>query len=250
MPVDTGCCAHDHDCDAADCGPAWSLHTHVAAGRVRALNAAAPARPAAVLRAWTERRADADPPLRSDDDDPPELLLHVPFDGLVRITVRKGGGGKGEGRRVRSLPLDLSTPSPPLPPFPLPPPPSPLPPPVQAISIVCNDADASPSTVRAFVNRDDADFDMVASVPPTQEWTLVPGPPGAAMEYPTKASKFQGVYSLDLHFPGNVGGGDVTRIDFVGIKGSHTPAKREAVVAVYEARPVPGDHKVREGGGG
>ena len=77
----------------------------------------------------------------------------------------------------------------------------------------------------------------------------MPGPAGATMEYATKASKFQNVHTLDLHFPGNVGGGDATRVDFVGLKGSHTPAKREAVVAVYEARPVPGDHKVGGGKG-
>lgn len=96
MPPDAACCAHDHDCDAADCGPAWSLHAHVATGRVRALNAAAPVRPTAVLRPWSERGVEADPPLRSDDDDPPELLLHVPFDGLVRITVSWGVGVVGD----------------------------------------------------------------------------------------------------------------------------------------------------------
>ena len=113
----------------------------------------------------------------------------------------------------------------------------------------------------------------------------------------SSVSRFSGVHTLDLHFPGD-GGGGLTRIDFVGLKGTHTPvcgrtnkggdgwgwamggrgwaglvgasgasrragspappsrrlaphhhslqppqAKREAVVAVYEARPVPGDHK-------
>ena len=102
-PTSAACCAHDHDCDAADCGPSWSLHAHVASERVRALNAAAPNKPTAVLRAWGERRADGDPPLTSDDDDPPELLLHVEFDGLVRITVRgerraRNGERRGDER--------------------------------------------------------------------------------------------------------------------------------------------------------
>lgn len=29
-----GCCAHDHDCEDADCGPAWSLHKHIALDKV------------------------------------------------------------------------------------------------------------------------------------------------------------------------------------------------------------------------
>ena len=29
MPAYQGCCAHDHDCEASDCGPAWSLHEHI-----------------------------------------------------------------------------------------------------------------------------------------------------------------------------------------------------------------------------
>ena len=72
------------------------------------------------------------------------------------------------------------------------------------------------------------------------------------------------MYSVDVHFPGNSGGGSGgsgggsssngscnTRIDFLGFKGTHTQGKREAVVAVYESRAMPSDHKVPgEGMGG
>ncbi|GFH16278.1 PITH domain-containing protein [Haematococcus lacustris] len=37
-PKLTACCAHDHDCDAADCGPAYSLHKHIDLSHVRCLN--------------------------------------------------------------------------------------------------------------------------------------------------------------------------------------------------------------------
>jgi len=151
-PPSPACCAHDHDCEAADCGPAWSLHTKVYADRVRALNAAPPSHPAALLRAWSTRTALAAPPLLSDDDDPPELLLHIPFDGLVRITAiavvglgESGGGGGGQ-------------------------------PP----------ATSTPATLRAFVNRDGLGFEEAAGGEPAQEWELVPGVAGAAVEYPTR----------------------------------------------------------------
>ena len=116
---------------------------------------------------------------------------------------------------------------------------------------MCNDPDATPTRVRAYVNRDGLDFEAAAAAAPTQEWQLVAGPAGATVEYPCKASRFQNVRSVDLHFPdAGAAGGAAARIDFVGFKGSHAEAKREAVHAVYEARPVPGYHKGGGGGGG
>jgi hypothetical protein len=152
MPPPTqACCAHDHDCDAADCGPAWSLHTHITSHRVTALNAAAPAEPAALLRGWAARATPAAPPLRSDDDDPPELIVHIPFDGLVRITAIAVVGGLGTDDD--------------------------------------DGADATPARLRAYVNHaagGGLDFEGAAAAEPAQEWDLVPGPAGARVEYPTR----------------------------------------------------------------
>ena len=238
MPLDAPCCAHDHDCEAEDCGPAWSLHTHIATARLRALNAAAPADASKLFRPWGERATPASPPLVSDDDDPPELLIHVPFEGLVKITAFSvvscsssgDAGGENETSTANTAP---------------------------------------PTRVRLFVNRDDLDFDSLASAEPTQEFEVASGGGGGAaegskVEYPCKPSKFSGVYSVDVHSPGNSGGGSGgsgggsssngscnTRIDFLGFKGTHTQGKREAVVAVYESRAMPSDHKVPgEGMGG
>ena len=216
-PVDGPCCAHDHDCEAEECGPAWSLHKHVATSRLRALNAAAPADASSLLRPWGERATPARPPLVSDDDDPPELLVHVPFEGLVKITA------------------------------------------FAVVSCSCGDGDGEdnitspPSRVRLFVNRDDLDFDSLASVEPTQEFELVSSgsvAEASVVEYPCKPSKFVGVYSVDVHFPGNGNGSDKTRVDFLGFKGTHTQGKREAVVAVYESRAMPSDHRAKEEGMG
>lgn len=35
MPTYEGCCAHDHDCEASECGPAWSLHEYLDHSNVR-----------------------------------------------------------------------------------------------------------------------------------------------------------------------------------------------------------------------
>jgi hypothetical protein len=40
-----------------------------------------------VFRPWAERLDESVPPLESNDDDP-ELLIHVPFDGTVKIKAR------------------------------------------------------------------------------------------------------------------------------------------------------------------
>ena len=64
--------------------------------------------------------------------------------------------------------------------------------------------------MRAFVNRDDLDFETAAVLPPTQEWELAPNPQ-AQLEYQTRFTKFQGVSSLTLHLP-TCFNGDSTRM--------------------------------------
>ncbi len=87
------------------------------------------------------------------------------------------------------------------------------------------------------------------------------------LEYPTQIAKFNGVFALDLHFVGNFGA-DHSEINFIGLKGDFTEArricvtvrsshsefkltclwivqrKRQAVEAVYESQAMPSDHKV------
>ena len=71
--------------------------------------------------------------------------------------------------------------------------------------------------MRAFINRDDIDFDLAGELSPAQEWSLVDDAT-ASLEYTTKLSKFQAVSSLTLYFPSN-GGAPCTRIHFVGLRG-------------------------------
>lgn len=81
-----GCCSHDHDCGDLGCG-GTSLLGEVDVARATCLNAVdAEAGLRGVFRPWDTRAERAGiTPLESDDDDPPELLLHVPFVAPVKL---------------------------------------------------------------------------------------------------------------------------------------------------------------------
>ncbi|BDA48813.1 PITH domain-containing protein 1 [Coccomyxa sp. Obi] len=196
MPTYEGCCAHDHDCEASECGPAWSLHEYIDHSNIAALNEARAGSVRSVFRPWAERLDLSQPTLDSNDDDP-ELLIHVPFNGSVKI---------------------------------------------KAISIIGGSDGTAPSQLKAYVNRDDLDFSVVADLPPVQQWDLQENLTGH-IEYPTQVPKFSGVHSIDFYIPSNFGA-DSTRIHFIGLKGEFTEGKREAVIAVYEAKPLVSDHKI------
>lgn len=65
---------------------------------------------------------------------------------------------------------------------------------------------------------------------------------------PCRVSKFNGVWALDLVLKGVIGSrrdeDAQQEVHFIGLKGEHSERKRQAVEAVYEARPIPSDHKV------
>ncbi|CAG9465184.1 unnamed protein product [Pedinophyceae sp. YPF-701] len=93
-PKGKGVCCHDHDCEEADCGPQYSLYEHIDTGHVRCLNEAVPGSCKGVFRPW-HTRGDTDHVLESNDDDP-ELLLHIPFNGQVTLkAICVVGGGDG-----------------------------------------------------------------------------------------------------------------------------------------------------------
>ncbi|EPZ31107.1 DUF1000-domain-containing protein [Rozella allomycis CSF55] len=112
---------------------------------------------------------------------------------------------------------------------------------IRSISVFSEGGDESPSLCKAFVNMD-VDFDNVMQVEPTQEFEMARQEYEECAEYVTKVSKFSNVQTLTLFFEDNFGG-EKTRIYFIGFKGEYTPMKREAVVAIYEAKPMLSDHK-------
>lgn len=114
---------------------------------------------------------------------------------------------------------------------------------LKAISVIGGRDGTAPLQMRAFTNRDDLDFSAVQDLPPVQEWRLVENSDGE-LEYNTKYSKFQGVANLTLHFPES-GNGEMTRINFIGLKGEATKNDRKLIATVvYEALGQPKDHKI------
>ena len=111
-------------------------------------------------------------------------------------------------------------------------------------------AGAAPSRLNVFVNKAPGDIncDNASRKTPTQSFDLAEDFDGV-LEYQTDFTKFQACASLTLHFPrnfrGETGGGDgVTEIFFVGLRGEGTGNRRNMIVtAVYETKPMPGDHK-------
>eukprot|EP01113_Clastostelium_recurvatum_P045257 TRINITY_DN7753_c0_g1_i2.p1 TRINITY_DN7753_c0_g1~~TRINITY_DN7753_c0_g1_i2.p1 ORF type:complete len:214 (+),score=51.79 TRINITY_DN7753_c0_g1_i2:35-643(+) len=188
------CKDHVHGSDAGDRGPEFSLFQHIAIDQVRALNERVVGSVRNVFRPW-EDRLDRTRFMDSNEDDP-ELLVHIPFTGVVKL---------------------------------------------KSIVVIGGEDGTAPSKMRVFTNRDDIDFSTVNDVVPVQAWDIHEDTRGA-IEYTTRAAKFINVSSLSIHFPSNFGA-DSSRIYYIGLKGDFQPLKREAVMAVYESKPQPADHK-------
>ncbi|KAJ3063369.1 hypothetical protein HK102_008499, partial [Quaeritorhiza haematococci] len=93
--------------------------------------------------------------------------------------------------------------------------------------------------MKAFVNREDVDFDSVESIKPDQEWQLLTDTGKKVPEYPTRIAKFTNVRNLTLFFPDNFGGEDVTRINYIGLKGEFTEMTRDPIITIYELAANP-----------
>merc|ERR1712183_23119 len=113
---------------------------------------------------------------------------------------------------------------------------------LKGLIVVGGEDGTHPAKVRLFKNRPHMTFDMAAGKA-DQEFDLVQDDSGT-IEYAPKVVTFSSVHHLTLHFPSNLGGNDETKVYYIGLKGEFTKAERTGVVnAVYEARPMIGDHK-------
>lgn len=98
-----------------------------------------------------------------------------------------------------------------------------------------------PRELRLFKNRQPQGFDQLGGEP--EQVLAVSRDDSGTLEYPIKASRFNGVTSLVIHIPGNYGD-DTTIVYYIGLRGDFTKVHRhEVTIATYEASPNPSDHK-------
>jgi len=101
----------------------------------------------------------------------------------------------------------------------------------------------SPSLLKAFINKDDIDFDSAESTQPVQEWELVQEYPQDVVEYNTRMTKFNLVRNITLFFPSNFGAA-TTILSYIGFKGEWSEIKQDPIITIYELQPNVKDHKV------
>ena len=205
-----GVFAHDHDCEDAehDCSSSYVIYKTINLSKTTCLNEEVANSCRNVFRPWGARTERIESPLRSvradrDDDD-----------------------DEGGNELLLHVEFDASVK-------------------LRAFSVVGglgDEFESRPRSVRLYINRDDLDFGTVRDLQPVQAFDLLDNQAGE-VEYPVRAAKFNGVHSIDMHFPA-ISESDHQAIYFIGFKGEYASRRREAVDAVYEGVPLPGDHKV------
>ncbi|KAF7789810.1 hypothetical protein EIP86_000756 [Pleurotus ostreatoroseus] len=111
---------------------------------------------------------------------------------------------------------------------------------LRALLLKTGPADQTPTKVALFSNVDHLDFAEISERKPTQEFTVVQS--REVGEYHVMPAKFPSVTSLTLFFPASQGA-DTTRIYYIGFLGQWSERNDKPVIAVYEARANPADHK-------
>lgn len=215
-PHDTREHAHDHQDHGDDLG--LSLLPAVNMEGVVCLNEEVRDSGRAILKLH-EERFTTNPSLRSPEGDP-ELLMIIPFREAVTvhsICVMNTAENSGDGTR------------------------------------------APPRRIKLFVDRDSIDFETARELPENvlranaSAIDLVPpshSEETATIDYPLRpASKFQNIQSLAIFVQGNFDeeGQMGTEITYIGLKGTGTNLRRQAVEAVYETKGMKKDHKVPGG---
>mmetsp|Transcript_842 Transcript_842/g.2462 ORF Transcript_842/g.2462 Transcript_842/m.2462 type:complete len:207 (-) Transcript_842:16-636(-) len=104
-----------------------------------------------------------------------------------------------------------------------------------AITVIGGDRGTAPGNVRLYANREELDFTSVGDVQAEQELELGEDFHGA-VQFPLRAGRFSNVTHLCLYFPTSLAF-EQTRIHWIGLWGTGSSHKRQAVITVYEAIP-------------
>ena len=86
---------------------------------------------------------------------------------------------------------------------------------------------------------------LLTTVPPCLQLDVQES--GDVLFYQPRIAKFANISSLTIHVAENAGGGDVTQLFYLGLKGDFERSSRQVVHAVYEARPQAADHPLTQG---
>jgi len=221
----SGSCGHSHSCEghshnAAESGEGWDLYKEVDKERCSALNETEAGSVKNILRPW-EKRLDPEPVMVSDADE--QLLIFLPFYSAVKIT---------------------------------------------SISVIGSGGEQNPKTMKVFLNSETMDFPTAEATEPVQTWELVSDNSKGEVEYPTKITKFQNVRTVGWDgtisrlmqmdrlsrnlfdigaqmwiFISDNFGAEETSLQYIGLKGTASANRRQAVSAVYELQPQTADHK-------
>ncbi|RAK73918.1 PITH domain-containing protein [Aspergillus fijiensis CBS 313.89] len=109
---------------------------------------------------------------------------------------------------------------------------------------------SAPKTLKLFKNRDDIDFATASELSPTQT-IEIPQPVAGAdvFEIPLNRAHWNATTSITLFFEDNWSDGeeDVTKVGYVGFKGTFMALNREPVNFLYEAAANPNDHVAIQG---
>ncbi|XP_037085189.1 PITH domain-containing protein GA19395-like [Pollicipes pollicipes] len=113
---------------------------------------------------------------------------------------------------------------------------------LKGLILIGGEEGTHPSKIRLYKNRQHMTFDDMA-LACDQEFELHRDPEGK-LEYNTKVVTFSSVHHLTIHIPGNMGGGELTRLYYLGLRGEFSPAHRHGVtICNYELRPNAADLK-------
>ena len=115
---------------------------------------------------------------------------------------------------------------------------------IRSICVIGAGGPENPAAMKAFVNHESMDFSSADTTRAVQEWQLVERNPMGDVHYPTKYTKFQNVSVLWLYVTSNFGA-DVTKIQYIGLRGSSTKYRREAVKTAYEVQPTASTREIR-----
>ncbi|KAJ3219060.1 hypothetical protein HK099_004827 [Clydaea vesicula] len=115
---------------------------------------------------------------------------------------------------------------------------------LKGISILGGPSESSPMKMKAFINREDIDFDTCESIKADQEWDLVENDNLSLLEYETRVSKFTSLRNLTLYFSEN-NGAETTKISYIGLKGEFKVLNKDPIITVYELAANPADHKIK-----